>query len=246
MDDPSTSAITLEYDNNNNNRIMIDLWDDKIEPEINPVAKMLNRDLWLTNDENEISNLLESLITIHMSSSNFVMFGGITAIIIIMNRFKTNKSILCKCCHLMVDLFERGSYESYAASISEDNRCMRCLVQCMNQFPKNLDIQGYSFVLLSMITKNNRVGTDLLIDVFKFDELNDSLSGLKSVLVGMKEFSSDPTIQKIGCSILYNIAAYKEHKMTIREHGAITILASALETCEIKKSSECYSSFNRE
>lgn len=222
MDDPHVTM-----DNDNENRV-IDLWDDNVEPEINRVAKILNRDLFLTNDVNEINNLLESLIEIQ--SSDFLSYGGPTVIIIIMNKFKKNEFVLRKCCKLVWNLLFRNQCKQLLARISEDGRFMRCLVQCMNQFPKNDNLQFGCFLLLSWITSNNRVDTDLFIGAFKRNDFNDSLSGLQSLISGMKEFPSDMLIQNPGCSILCRVSAFKEHKMVIREHGAISVLESALET----------------
>lgn len=170
---------------------------------------------------------------VEMSPSNFLSFGGPTVIIIMMNKFKKNESIMCKFFELMGDFLMWEDNDTLVQRMSEDSRFIHCIVQCMNQFPKNLDIQQYCFHLLNLITWNNSIGAKAVINSFKCNHfIIDSLSGLQSILLAMKEFPADLYIQGAGCSILWNIA-YKEHRITMREHGAISILPGALETCEI-------------
>lgn len=223
------------------NHLILDLWvDDNVEPTMNLVAKILNRDLWLTNDEWYICDLLEKLIIIETSTFDFVSFGGLTVIIIIMNQFKTNEYIIYQCCKLMTYLTEEehDDIDLLIPCLSYDTRYMRCIVQCLNQFPMNIDIQIYCFRILDMMTWNNKRGATLLIDVYKcnsnFHNNNNTVSGFQSVLLAMKEFTSHRIIQEKGCCIIKNIAC-KEYRKTILEHsaGVIGILASALETCEI-------------
>ena len=213
----------------------IDLWDDAIEPEISAVAKILNRDLWLsTVKENDVCDLLERLIKIKTSRSDFVSYGGLTVLVIIMNKFKTNESIICKCCKLMAALLAKADHDPIVARISEDTRWIRCIVQCMNQYPNNIDIQRYCFCLLYVLTLDKIIGANLVMEVFKKknDNIHDALSGLQSVLDGMKAFSTTDYMQSVGCHILQNIA-YKEHRLMIRQHGAINVLKNALENHKI-------------
>lgn len=227
------------------NRI-IDLWDDDVEPAINPVAKILNRDLWLPYEVNNIGLILNRLSVVDMTSSDFISFGGPTVITIIMNQFKEYHSIQYKCCQLMADLVVRD----YALVIllAEDSRYIRCIVQCMNQFPKDLDIQTTCFRILNGVIGNQTFSSIRMVDMFKVKGMNDSFSGLQVVISCMKEFSTNYNIQSIGCTILYHMASSTSTSCrttnckTIMEHGAVGVLSCTLENHSIdmaKKAIQC-------
>lgn len=227
LDDPDITPDNPNVTLDDVDNCIIDLWDD-VEPEVDPIAKILNRDLWLTNEDNDICELLESLITIEASPSDFVSFGGYTLIIIFMNKFKTNEFIMCKCCKLMAYLSEQMEMD-FVHCILDDFRGMRCIVQCMNQFPKNLDIHAHCFDVLEKASRDNRGSGHLFLDAYKRKEMDDSLSGLQSVLLGMEESHSHVSIQTLGSDILWNIGDCKDHRVIIRKHGAISVLASAFD-----------------
>lgn len=234
-DDPSIALDKPNYTmDHSDNHIIIDLWDDYVEPEVDPMAKILSKGLWLdTNDTNDICDLLDRLITMELSPCDFCNYGSNSLIVIFMNKFKTNEFIMCKFCKLVAYLSEFNDQKDVVECMSWDNRCMRCFVQCMNQFPKNYNIHKHCFNILNKITvittNNDRYGADLLFEVYQRNDHYDSLSGLQSVLSAMKEFPSHVSIQSVGCQILWNVGKYKEHRVTIREHGALNIVTNALD-----------------
>lgn len=93
------SSVAAPIDNNNHR--IIDLWDD-VERKTNPVAKIVNSDLWLSNDEDDINALLNNLIWNETSPSDFLSFVGPTVIIIIIKQFKINLMILFRCCEVIL------------------------------------------------------------------------------------------------------------------------------------------------
>jgi hypothetical protein len=78
----------------------IEFWGDNVEPSIDPVIKILARDLWLSNEEQDVCDQLDCVVNA-ASWADFRSGRSFIVPVILMQKYKNSTRIQQRC-HVVV------------------------------------------------------------------------------------------------------------------------------------------------